>query len=179
MMRQGTISFILLLLISACTDVSVLEKPAGPPVLDYVDIQPRVVTEFEDSILITIRYSDPDGDLDYVDIQPRVVTEFEDSILITIRYSDPDGDLGYENPDVRSLSIHDLRLEKPDSQHVSLLAPIESHIDIEGELVVKLKNTFLLGSSEKEITSYELILTDRAGNQSNPITTDEISIERK
>lgn len=149
MMRQGTISFILLLLISACTDVSVLEKPAGPPVLDYVDIQ------------------------------PRVVTEFEDSILITIRYSDPDGDLGYENPDVRSLSIHDLRLEKPDSQHVSLLAPIESHIDIEGELVVKLKNTFLLGSSEKEITSYELILTDRAGNQSNPITTDEISIERK
>lgn len=149
MKRQALIYSLLILVVSACTEVNVVEKPAGPPVIEYVDIQ------------------------------PRVVTEFQDSILITFRYSDPDGDLGYENPDIRPLSIHDLRLEKPDSQHVSLLAPIESHIDIEGELTVKLKNTFLLGSSEKEITSYELILTDRAGNQSNPVTTDEISIERK
>ena len=150
MMRGITISIVFIaLVISGCTEVNVIDKPAGPPVLEFVDIQ------------------------------PRNVVEFKDSILITFRYKDPDGDLGFEDPDVRSLSIHDLRLEKPDSQHVGLLAPLENHLNIEGELTVKLKNTFLLGSNDKEVTTYRLIFTDRSGNQSNPILTDEISIVRE
>ena len=132
-----------------CTEVAVVDKPAGPPVIEYVDIQ------------------------------PRIVKEFQDSILITFKYADPDGDLGYENPDLKPLGIHDLRLQKSDFQHVGLLAPIDAHVDVSGELTVKLKNTFLLGSSDKEITTYELIFTDRAGNTSNPIQTDEISIIRR
>lgn len=140
---------ILLYLSSSCTEVTLVEKPAGPPIIEYVDIQ------------------------------PREVKEFQDSILITFKYSDPDGDLGYENPDIRPLAIHDLRLETSDYQHVGLLAPIDANVDISGELTVKLKNTFLLGSSEKEVTTYELIFTDRAGNPSNPIQTDEISIIRR
>lgn len=135
-------------LLQGCTDWNVVDSTPGPPFIEYVDIQ------------------------------PREVKEFADSILITIRYSDPDGDLGYENPDIRPLSIHDLRLEQPDSQHVSLLAPIDSKIDVSGTLTVKLKNTFLLGTSDKEVTTYELILTDRAGNTSNRVATDEISIIR-
>ena len=149
-MRLFAISIVVVaLLASGCTEVNVIDKPAGPPVLEFVDIQ------------------------------PTNVIEFQDSILITFKYKDPDGDLGYEDPDVRSLSIHDLRLEKPDSQHVGLLAPLENHLDIEGELTVKLKNTFLLGSNDTEVTTYRLILTDRSGNQSNPIQTDEISIVRE
>jgi hypothetical protein len=140
---------ILVIVMASCTEVSVVEKPAGAPVIEYVDIQ------------------------------PRTVKEFQDSILITFKYADPDGDLGYENPDLRPLAIHDLRLNSSDYQHVGLLAPVDAHVDIAGELTVKLKNTFLLGSSDKEITTYELIFTDRAGNHSNPIQTDEISIIRR
>ena len=142
------ISGLVVLSISGCTEVNVIDGAPGPPVIEYVDIQ------------------------------PRVVTEFKDSILITFKYADPDGDLGHENPDIQPLSIHDLRLKKADKQHVSLLAPMDTKIDIEGQLTVKLKNTFLLGSSNKEVTTYELILTDRAGNASNRILTDEISIIR-
>ncbi len=148
-MSRILLTSLLLYVLSSCTEVSVVEKPAGPPIIEYVDIQ------------------------------PRVVKEFQDSILITFKYSDPDGDLGYENPDIRPLEIHDLRLEKSDYQHVGLLAPIDAHVDISGELTIKLKNTFLLGSSDKEITTYELIFTDRAGNASNPVQTDEISIVRR
>lgn len=140
---------LLLYIISGCTEVSVVDKPAGSPIIEYVDIQ------------------------------PRIVKEFQDSILITFKYSDPDGDLGYENPDIRPLAIHDLRLVTSDYQHVGLLAPVDAHVDISGELTIKLKNTFLLGSSDKEITTYELIFTDRAGNASNPVQTDEISIVRR
>tara|TARA_B100000745_G_C20104413_1_gene377910 strand:+ start:443 stop:889 length:447 start_codon:yes stop_codon:yes gene_type:complete len=138
-----------LIIASSCTEVTLVEKPAGPPVIEYVDIQ------------------------------PREVKEFQDSILITFKYADPDGDLGYENPDIKPLSIHDLRLQTADYQHVGLLAPMDANVDISGELTVKLKNTFLLGSSDKEVTTYELIFTDRAGNASNPIQTDEISIVRR
>ena len=136
------------LLFAQCTEVNVIEQPAGAPVLEYVDIQ------------------------------PKNVTEFVDSILITIRYSDPDGDLGYEDPDIKPLTIQDLRLQKADSQHVGLLAPLDHHLNITGELTVKLKNTFLLGTSDNEVTSYELTISDRAGNRSNRIVTDQISITR-
>ncbi len=132
----------------SCTDVNVIDPGSGPPVIEYVDIQ------------------------------PRDVKEFKDSILITFKYSDPDGDLGDENPDIESLSIHDLRLTTADGQHVSLLSPMGSNIDISGELTIKLKNTFLLGTSDLEITTYELMIKDRAGNISNPIVTDEIRITR-
>ncbi len=140
--------YISLFLGFSCTEVSVIEKPAGPPVIEFVDIQ------------------------------PRVVKEFQDSILITFKYSDPDGDLGYENPDERPLSIHDSRLIQADFQHVSLLAPKDKSLDISGQLTIKLKNTFLLGTSNEEVTSYELILMDRAGNASNAVQTDEITIVR-
>ncbi|MFT5725248.1 MAG: hypothetical protein ACI9JN_002372 [Bacteroidia bacterium] len=148
MLKLLQISF-LVIVFSGCTEVTVVDKPAGPPVIEYVDIQ------------------------------PRIVKEFQDSILITFKYSDPDGDLGFENPDLKPLGIHDLRLINSDYQHVGLLSPVDANVDITGELTIKLKNTFLLGSSDKEITTYELIFTDRAGNASNPIQTDEISVIRR
>ena len=147
-MQKLIIAIFVSLLFAQCTEVNVIEQPAGAPVLEYVDIQ------------------------------PKNVTEFVDSILITIRYSDPDGDLGYEDPDIKPLTIQDLRLQKADSQHVGLLAPLDHHLNITGELTVKLKNTFLLGTSDNEVTSYELTISDRAGNRSNRIVTDQISITR-
>lgn len=132
----------------ACTDVEVLDPEAGGPVIEYVDIQPRSVREFLDSITITIRYRDPDGDLGHVD------------------------------PDINLISVQDLRLIKADEYYVPLLAPTGRKLRIEGELRIKLLNTFLIGSGSSEQTSYELILSDRAGNRSNPVLTDAITIVR-
>lgn len=139
----------LLVFWAACTEVTVVEPQAGGPLIEYVDIQPR-----------TIR-------------------EFKDSITITIKYSDPNGDLGHTDPDINLISVQDLRLSKADTYHVPLLAPTKSTISIEGVLQVKLQNTFLLGSGATEQTSYELILSDRAGNRSNPVITDPVSIVRE
>jgi hypothetical protein len=138
-----------LVVISSCTDVTLVTPVAGGPTISFVSIG------------------------------PSEVREFKDSIIITIRYQDPDGDLGHQNPDIELLSVHDLRLEKADGYHVSLLAPPEDQLSIEGDLEVYLKNTFLLGTGDEERTSYELILTDRAGNKSNPLVTNEIKIIRQ
>ena len=147
-MRILLISLSLVSVLS-CTEVSLVEPTAGGPFISFVSIE------------------------------PTTVREFKDSIIITIKYQDSDGDLGHQNPDLELLSVHDLRLEKADGYHVSLLAPPENKLSIEGELEIYLKNTFLLGTGDEEITSYELIMTDRAGNKSNPLITNQIRIVRK
>jgi hypothetical protein len=138
----------LILLGMGCTEVTMVEPGIGPPVIRFVDIQ------------------------------PKVVTEFEDSIVITFSYRDENGDLGNPDPDVLNLKIQDARLENPDFYHLQLLAPPNDKLTIEGTVHFKLKNTALLGAGGDEQTSYELTVTDRAGNESNPIFTDVITITR-
>lgn len=149
-MMPRYVSVILLLLASiSCTKVSLVDPPAGGPVLNFVSIE------------------------------PKIVREFQDSIIIRVRYQDSDGDLGHANPDIELLSVHDLRLKNADGYHVPLLAPPANRLSIDGVFEVHLKNTFLLGTGAEERTSYELIMTDRAGNKSNALLTDEIKIVRE
>jgi len=58
------------------------------------------------------------------------------------------------------------------------LAPVDSKIRIKGQLVMKLRNVFLLGSGNIETTSFTIKIKDRAGNVSNPVKTPEITINR-
>lgn len=132
----------------SCTEVNLVDSVPGPPSISFISIE------------------------------PKVVREFKDSIIIRIRYQDPDGDFGHSDPDIELLSVHDLRLKNPDGYHVSPLAPKDSKISIDGELEIYLKNSFLLGTGDEEPTSYELIMTDRSGNKSNAMITDQIRIVR-
>ena len=53
--------------------------------------------------------------LEYVDIQPRTVTELVDSIFVTLRFTDGDGDLGDEvGTEMQSIRVRDMRI-LPDS----------------------------------------------------------------
>jgi hypothetical protein len=130
----------------SCTELTVVDHPAGPPTITFEDIQ------------------------------PRQVTEFKDSIVVVISFKDPDGDIGYDDPNIYSLSVRDMRLEKPDWYHVSLLGVEGSEVNLKGTFNLTIKNSFLLGTSGSEKTSYEIILLDRAGNRSNAILTDQITI---
>lgn len=113
-----------------------------------------------------------------IKIEPTTVKQFTDSLKITISYDDGDGDLGFVNADINSLEVQDERLSKPDFYYVSPLAPVDSKIRIKGQLVMKLRNVFLLGSGNLETTSFTIKIKDRAGNVSNPVKTPEITITR-
>ena len=114
----------------------------------------------------------------YLSISPKIVTEFTDSIVVEFEYKDGDGDLGNKDPDFAFLSVQDARLKNPDFYYVPPLAPIGSNIPIEGKLQIKVRNTFLLGVGGDELTSYEIRMRDRAGNWSNYINTETITIKR-
>lgn len=113
-----------------------------------------------------------------VSVSSTELKEFKDSLTIVISYTDGDGDIGQDNPDVNDLKIKDRRLSEADYYFVKPLAPPGSKININGEIAVQLKNTFLLGSGADEITRFDIQLKDRAGHWSNTINTPEITITK-
>ncbi|MEM8908608.1 MAG: hypothetical protein AAGD05_12225, partial [Bacteroidota bacterium] len=106
------------------------------------------------------------------------ITEFRESIILTLGYEDGDGDLGSRDPDVNSIFIHDQRLEKADEYYLGPLAPAGASISIQGDLNIALANTFILGNADEEQTVFSIYVVDQAGNKSNTVQTDPITILR-
>ncbi len=116
--------------------------------------------------------------IELVGLSTNQVVEFQDSLIVTIRYEDGDGDLGDENPDVNSIFIKDARLEEADGYYLAPLAPAGASISITGELDIILFTPFILGNGASESTQFSIYVVDRSGNQSNTIETESIQIIR-
>ena len=121
---------------------------------------------------------DPIPSIRLVSISSNSLQQFVDSFSIRIEYEDGDGDLGYADPDINSLFIRDNRLDVADEYYVQLLAPEGANVSIRGELNIQLQSPFIFGNGNEEKTKFILQLVDRAGNMSNTIETEEISIFR-
>ncbi|MCI5055185.1 MAG: hypothetical protein MRY83_03700, partial [Flavobacteriales bacterium] len=85
------------------------------------------------------------------------------------------GDLGENTADVENVFITDKRNEVTYKYRIQQLGPNESAI-ISGNLHLVVKNTALTGSGSSEQLQYDIYVVDRAGNQSNTITTSEITV---
>ena len=119
------------------------------------------------------------------DLSPRIellelsqtsLVQFKDQLKIRISYEDGDGDLGNLDADVNSIFIKDSRLTSPDEYYLAPLTPEDANVSIQGTLELKLSPTFLLGNGDRETIVYSIYLIDRAGNQSNIIETEEITV---
>jgi hypothetical protein len=104
--------------------------------------------------------------------------QFSDTVVITLKYKDGDGDLGFESADSLSVEVKDMRFEKPDYYHLRPLAPLDKKIAITGEIRIALKNVFLLGSSSQENTQFSIRIKDRAQHWSNRLTTKSVTINK-
>ncbi len=113
-----------------------------------------------------------------IDVSSTSILQFKDSLVITFEYTDDDGDIGETNPDKNDLQVKDKRLSKADYYFVKPLSPPGTSIKTKGTIAVQMKNTFLLGTANSEITTFELKLKDRAGNWSNSIFTPTITITK-
>ncbi len=114
----------------------------------------------------------------FLDVNSTSIKEFKDSLVIRFEYTDADGDIGEDNPDKNDLFVKDRRLVNADYYFVKPLSPTGSEIKITGIISVQIKNTFLLGTGNSELTQFNLKLRDRAGNWSNSINTPNITITK-
>lgn len=119
---------------------------------------------------------DPIPVLEYQSISETDVVQFENLLVVTLGYTDHDGDLGQGDPDNLSLRIKDDRLENPDWYHIPPLTPCAGEFDISGTFQVELSPLFLLGSGTQESTQFTIQIRDQAGNWSNPVQTPEVVI---
>ena len=104
------------------------------------------------------------------------LVQFQDSPVLKIEYEDGDGDLGTSDPDVNSILVQDSRLENPDEYYLPPLAPEGAEVSITGTFNLVLLPTFLLGNGTEEKVIFSIKLFDRAGNVSNEVETEEITV---
>ena len=101
-----------------------------------------------------------------------------DPLTFRIKYTDGDGDLGENNPDVHNLFLTDNRVNVTYEYRVKELAPEGSSIIIRGHLDVELNSTAITNGSNSQSVTYSVYVVDRAGHQSNTVTSTSITIHK-
>jgi hypothetical protein len=109
-------------------------------------------------------------------ISQSTVEQFNNNIVITIKYEDVQGDLGETDPDTYSLRIKDSRLSDFDWYHLPPMTPDKQALHIKGSYSIELDPLFLLGGGSQEQTKFSIELRDRAGNWSNTVETPNVLI---
>jgi hypothetical protein len=121
----------------------------------------------------------PVPELTLVNTAPTTLRTFSDTLRFTLRYRDGDGDLGQASPDSLSLFLRDLRLNLTIGYRIPQLAPTGARVAIEGLLTVPITRIPLADSTQaSEILTYEIWCRDRAGNESNRLTTPPLTLTR-
>jgi hypothetical protein len=116
--------------------------------------------------------------IQFVSIHPKEVFEWIDSVTIRISYQDGDGDLGENDANTTNLWIRDLRINALYDYRIKQLAPNDASVPIQGNLDIVLPNTALSNSNNQpEQARFELYVEDRAGNRSNKVLTENITVK--
>lgn len=118
----------------------------------------------------------PEPTIELVSVSPTNLMEFRDSVVVTLKYKDNQGDIGTESPDEYTLLVKDSRLPNPDMYHIQPLTPPDQELKIEGTLSIRLNTMFRLGNGQQEFSTLSIKLKDRAENWSNEIITPPITI---
>ncbi len=118
-------------------------------------------------------------EITFVSVSNDTIVQFQEVLTITISYIDGDGDLGENDPDIKNLFVTDSRNDVTFEFRIPQLAPAGSPIIIEGNLPIELSGVAIINSgAQTEQVSYTISVIDRAGNQSNVVSTPEITLIR-
>lgn len=115
--------------------------------------------------------------LEFVSVSPEQVTEFEDSLVFTVRYRDNNGDLGENNPDVKNLFLTDRRINLTYEYRIRQLAPSVQSVPITGNLEIVLPTVARTDTLvAQELADFSMYVVDRAGNKSNVVVSTPVRI---
>lgn len=157
--------YILVFVALICASVSscVREKTFSPvPAIQFE----RFVTYGHDSADCFIKFQDGDGDIGI----PASDNTSPDDLKMKYLYKGTDGtflpvDSSFGTPHFDTLFY---------SYRVPYLTPAGQYKALDGEIKIKLRTQPLFAVGH--VVKFEIILTDRAGNKSNMVTTNEINV---
>ena len=112
-------------------------------------------------------------------LSPNPAIRYQDTIKIVISYVDGDGDLGQDSTDAKNMFITDSRNNVTSQFRIPQLAPSGSNIAIEGNIDIVLPPQFFTNDADStETATFSIYVTDRAGHQSNTVTTTPLLIKK-
>lgn len=114
--------------------------------------------------------------IELLEVGPETVIQYEDSIYMRISFHDGNGDLGENLTSDKNLFVIDNRLGLAHEFRISAIVPGGAEVPIQGELEWTIPSVYLTDSNTTETVTYDIYLFDRAGNQSNTLTTSAITI---
>jgi len=118
----------------------------------------------------------PKPEIEFVAISPGTVAAFSDSLEITIRYTDGDGDLGENVSGVENAFVTDTRTSLTYGLRIRQLAPDNANIIIQGQVKLIIPALGHSGGATSESATFQVYVKDRAGNQSNVVTTTPVNV---
>ena len=118
----------------------------------------------------------PKPEIEFVSISPGTVKAFSDSVVITIKYTDGDGDLGENVSGVENAFVTDTRTSLTYGLRIRQLAPDNANIIIQGNIDLILPALGHSGGSGSESAAFQVYVKDRAGNQSNVVSTSAVNV---
>ena len=116
--------------------------------------------------------------IEFKSIAPATAQEYIDDIIISISYSDANGDLGENNSDIHNLFVEDNRNNIVYHFRIPELTPTGSDIAIQGNFNITINGSGITDGSSNQKVNYAVYVKDRAGNNSNTITTSSITIQQ-
>lgn len=115
----------------------------------------------------------------FISMTPASAIKNFDKVVITFEFTDGDGDLGDNTPDVKNLFCTDSRNSVTYEYRIPQLAPDNANIIIKGQQAFELPaQGFVDDNHTSETATYSVYVIDRAGNQSNTVTTDVLTIHQ-
>lgn len=143
----------------------------------------KLFTLFSAIALLSSCSSDDEGvsvipAIEFVSVSSSSVTAFSQPLTFTISYRDGDGDLGENDPDVKNCYITDSRNSVTYEFRIPELAPQGASIIIDGILNIDLQSVGISDGVDSETVTFDIYLTDRAGNVSNTVTSSSVSVSR-
>ena len=117
-------------------------------------------------------------EIEFVSMSSSSIQEFDDVTLV-ISYVDGNGDLGTSDADAKSIFVTDNRTSITHEYHLQPLTPDNSDIAIQGELNIHVENIVILDqNNNSESTTFSIKIKDRAGNESNAVSSSTLSISK-
>lgn len=118
----------------------------------------------------------PVPEIEIVSLNKTQLQGPNDTLRIVVSYIDGDGDIGENAHEAKNLFVKDSRLDTARGFRVQQLAPDSAEVSIRGTLTVEMDDIGLVGDGPSETFTLDVYLVDRAGNSSDAVTTEEITI---
>lgn len=122
-----------------------------------------------------IEYSDV-PEITFISITPGPITAFSDSVVIRIGYADGNGDLGENGSGIENAFITDVRTSLTYRLRIRQLAPDNANVIIKGNVDLVIPAIGFSGSGSSESATFNVYVKDRAGNQSNVVSTTAVTV---